>query len=450
MTGPQGMGPLRPIIDPASLPSQVEFVGATHTFATPGTTQYLNLNNIRWLPGDFCVCIATNITFGGTITPPSWMSQIYSSSSREILAGFIPTAGTSVAGDQYLLITDSGTYTGFAAAVAVYRNVSRTAPILGTVRDDIGSVGDTSGPITVSALGAAVCLASASTSSSTMNMFATTGGSTDRLSVETAADFARALRIFDKLASGSISFTDASSTITTNATILAALTAGPAGYVPGSETITYVGAGTPVYDASGTDILVNMPAGIAEGDILIAVVNNQGNNSFPLFSPETGWTALYEGGSSGHCRHIFIKRAGASEPSTATFDGLYTNSKKSICVAYRNVGAVVYHQTQGSSDALTPTYNTWAPNTVAVAIGATEFYQPISIITANGYTSRTIINQASNGGLQLADKTIATSGSAPGFPQFYKGVPDGGAGFAIGVSFLLLVPKYAYPDVVMP
>src|SRR5690606_413857 len=72
---------------------------------------------------------------------------------------------------------------------------------------------------------------------------------------------------------------------------------------------------------SGSSLVVNRPSNVAEGDILTAWIQGQGNGT-PDATPPAGWTRVgveYDGESGGRILSMFVKEATSSEPETYTF-----------------------------------------------------------------------------------------------------------------------------------
>ena len=88
---------------------------------------------------------------------------------------------------------------------------------------------------------------------------------------------------------------------------------------------TFVGAGPAAWVASDTSLTVTYPSGVQEDDTLLFFIAKSN------MLAEAGWTLF----SDGQARDFYIRRAGPSEPTTATFDTSSAGEMQGVMVAYR-------------------------------------------------------------------------------------------------------------------
>jgi hypothetical protein len=83
-------------------------------------------------------------------------------------------------------------------------------------------------------------------------------------------------------------------------------------------------ASAEAYATSGTDCVINKPTGTVQGDVMVAVINF--NSNITVTAP-SGWTTIDEddGIPSAGTALIYYKVAGASEPTTYTWQGSASN-----------------------------------------------------------------------------------------------------------------------------
>lgn len=83
---------------------------------------------------------------------------------------------------------------------------------------------------------------------------------------------------------------------------------------------------------------IDKPAGAAAGDLLVAVVGARTESAQAWASPPSGWVQVNTAAGDGYSSSVFVKRAGASEPSSYTFSGSTSATRSGVIVCYENAG----------------------------------------------------------------------------------------------------------------
>lgn len=164
---------------------------------------------------------------------------------------------------------------------------------------------------------------------------------------------------------------------------------GVKGYSSGGDTISYVAGGAGAN--AGADLVLPKPAGTVENDVMLVQIISAGNQN-----TLAGWTALISQAVAGCCSYgVYRKVAGASEPSSYTFDVAGTAVAQGTIDAYRGVS------TSTPEDAASTFDNCTANNPLAWASLTTATDNAWSVIFAgtsgglaalsdpSGYTLRT-------------------------------------------------------------
>lgn len=401
-----------------------------------------------WYPGDYAIVHARN-TNGGTLSLPSWLTRLDGGGATDnpvVAGGFIADGlefesvyfDISGSGNMMQGITigyTEGTPAARQQVVGVFRNPSG-AGATGTVLEsfDDSPANLDVGPINIVDDGMGVLIGSASqTGASTFIM----GNATALLVQENNG---RVQRVFGAGGpAAGFSFTHDGVNVAAlgvnNHFYATALAPGPLGYNP-TTTPTFVGAGADATGVGGTGTLnVPLPAGIVANDLLM-IVTHANDNAGDGFQPETGWLLLGRYNLHARDTKIFLKRAvgGGSDPTPQldSYAGNGMSNRQAKCFAYRNVGGV-----QGMGGAvgltMTPPANTRVANTMAIATVACDFFQPVGVGTANGYTTRGLLSVSGAGGLGMAEKLISSPG-APSFPVFTQ---TGGTFASVFLIYLL-------------
>lgn len=111
-------------------------------------------------------------------------------------------------------------------------------------------------------------------------------------------------------------------------------------YAGATPTIAYRATGTTFNSATnGTDFTINKPAGLADGDLLIAYLSAAGTGTLTL---PTGWTLVDSTSADGNHSLWVLKRTGlAADPSTWTVSlSATTNRRTCAVVAYSGAADV--------------------------------------------------------------------------------------------------------------
>lgn len=163
-----------------------------------------------------------------------------------------------------------------------------------------------------------------------------------------------------------------------------------------------------------TSLVVNAPATITSGNLLVAVLYWVGNATSVLSS--AGWTNVAQGGVGTQSSTVFTKTAGASEPASYTFSSTSAIFWTAIIEQWSGTPNGV-DGTPGFNAATATTSGT-APSVTATGsadiwiVGVGDDNQTISPSTPTGMTARTNVKNATSGlGLWLYDKALSSSGA---------------------------------------
>lgn len=118
--------------------------------------------------------------------------------------------------------------------------------------------------------------------------------------------------------------------------------------------------------AGVTSISLNMPSGTVQGDVMIAAIQWDGNNTATTITPPVGWALIQNiNNTSGYNLHTaaFYKIAGSSEAGPYSFGFSSSVYGTGAIITYTGVDSsgpidVSNGQTQGLSTATTTTFNT--------------------------------------------------------------------------------------------
>lgn len=152
--------------------------------------------------------------------------------------------------------------------------------------------------------------------------------------------------------------------------------------------ITFVGSSTNNTGGSGaTSLAVNLPAGTAAADVMIAQVSVVGGSGTTITAP-AGWTQIVLDNSGSAVRQgLYYRVAGAAEP--ASYAWTFSSSQRSAIgiLSYRGVDTVVPVNASSSSDAgastnvtaaavTTTSWNTQIVGFFTIARGGSSFTPP--------------------------------------------------------------------------
>jgi hypothetical protein len=146
----------------------------------------------------------------------------------------------------------------------------------------------------------------------------------------------------------------------------------------GAGAVTYQGFGEGKQSANSTTVTVLMPAGVSQGDLLIAAVATDGSTSATIAQVGGGWTLLNRGSDSGSNMTLGVwwKLAGAAEPLSYIFS--WTGNEQAYGWIMRFTGhdpttpVNTWQFQQGASTDITPpcpSVTTTVANTMIVRIG---------------------------------------------------------------------------------
>ena len=148
---------------------------------------------------------------------------------------------------------------------------------------------------------------------------------------------------------------------------------------PALAAVTLVGAST-LGGGNGTSFTVSRPAGIAVGDVLLAVVAAKEGGSARTISAPAGWTSvvLTDAGSGEFRQEVFWKAVAAGDPASDTFTTSSSGRVAIVMLAYRGVDNVSPIAAQGgqanasSSSVTAPSISPAAANTTLVGFFGTS------------------------------------------------------------------------------
>ncbi|HUZ15830.1 MAG TPA: invasin domain 3-containing protein [Gaiellaceae bacterium] len=186
-------------------------------------------------------------------------------------------------------------------------------------------------------------------------------------------------------------------------------------------------------NANATTLTINVPTGVAAGDVMIAEITDRGGTTttFPSLS---GWTNVttpvdFEGGGAHHRVALLYKIAGSSEPSSYTFSLGATNANAAgAIVAFSGVdtsGATPFDVTPGSyttcSTGCTTAVSASAITTNDPNAAVVMFAASFENLTTSSYSTTspgaltqmygTLADKSGNGTVGAAWATKATAGS---------------------------------------
>lgn len=103
-----------------------------------------------------------------------------------------------------------------------------------------------------------------------------------------------------------------------------------------SATPAYVASSSASSATGSTSLTINMPTGVAEGDLVVIFVASELTTTAQTLS---GWTLFHSdaGGTSGVYSRIFYKFMGATPDTSATITITSTNASAAVAYAIRNV-----------------------------------------------------------------------------------------------------------------
>lgn len=178
--------------------------------------------------------------------------------------------------------------------------------------------------------------------------------------------------------------------------------------------IAFVGIETSV-SSSGTSRTTNVPAGVVDGDVMLAFV--QINDAGMTINTEPGWTLVYLHTPLGITvtTALYI-RVASSEPASYTWDGWSSSRNRVTHVAYRNVDAAniidVYATTPYgvTSTVVAPSVTTTTVNTMMVVCIHVDDTSSTGVASYPGsMTERQ--NTTNVNATQIYDEPIAATGA---------------------------------------
>lgn len=202
--------------------------------------------------------------------------------------------------------------------------------------------------------------------------------------------------------------------------------------------IAIVGTATFATSAAATSRVVNKPTGVAQNDVLLAVVTHDGAADVVTAS---GWSLLqYVSGSDIHAG-IYYKIAGASEPSNYTFSTVGSHAIGASIVAYRNVylSAPIdgYSIQANAAGAAMPAPAVWSTSTQGRAVFLGGITNNSAAAPPSSYTE--LVDSGATGiRVYVAEKQLIANGST--------GIPSAtiSASFASVAAQVVLRPAFTF------
>lgn len=183
---------------------------------------------------------------------------------------------------------------------------------------------------------------------------------------------------------------------------------------PAVADITFVSSSAPTPTASSiTSITVSKPAGVVEGDVMVAIVTHKRNST--SFTAPTGWVRLDKIASSSLSLGVvaFYKAVAASEPASYTFRYRSKSAVGSVAiVAYRGVNptapiAASVTQTNSSSSTSIPTGSVSVTTTNSMAVGVYVLSSGVTSFTSPAGTSERVnVGLAGSSGLRVSTSDV--------------------------------------------
>lgn len=166
----------------------------------------------------------------------------------------------------------------------------------------------------------------------------------------------------------------------------------------------YVSNATKQNASSGTALVINKPAGTADGDLMIAVMTS---TSGETWTGDTGWTEIADQGAVPSIR-IAYKYAGASEPSSYTFTSSVGGVLSGCIVSYRyaTYDTIAGSFTTAANPLILNSITPSASQSLLIAIGARAAASS-TLGTPISMTARVTDNDATSGSYIVCDQEVA-------------------------------------------
>lgn len=137
--------------------------------------------------------------------------------------------------------------------------------------------------------------------------------------------------------------------------------------------------------------VINVPAGVVDGDILIMFMSAPANVSTPAITPPAGWTTLWDTAVSTAFRTYCAYRIASSEPTSYTWTTSVTTRPAAIMFAVEGSGvaptASNFTSATSSTSFPSPSVSTTSDETLVVALngspntGGTQSFTPDGAFT---------------------------------------------------------------------
>lgn len=193
--------------------------------------------------------------------------------------------------------------------------------------------------------------------------------------------------------------------------------------------ISFVAATTQIQN-SGTTISINKPTGVADGDLMVAVLYVQGATT-PNLTPPPGWVSRGTDTGTNTRAQVFTKIAGSSEPANYVFTSSTTISTGSGAIAaYR--GAILIGNDAFSAifstgnEVVAPSVVTAGPNAKLVA----GFMTAALGTGVAGMTNRVALDNGTRD-VAIFDQDIASAGATG--TRTYTG-SNAGFGYSLAIE----------------
>lgn len=209
-----------------------------------------------------------------------------------------------------------------------------------------------------------------------------------------------------------------------------------------APTVRSVSAGSA---ASGSALSLNLPSGVADGDILIACVAHQGGNSRNMGPSMGSWTLLSdleEPTANSNRTHVWWKVYNSTENNPASFTVVGGSDQKKaggiICISGADLPSSVdtdNEQNNASGTAVVcPSITTTVDNTLLVAFGTSS--GNLTFTPPGGYNEQWDVTSGGGGSdicCSCATSTKASAGST-GTVQFTLSASDESIGVHIAIK----------------
>lgn len=161
---------------------------------------------------------------------------------------------------------------------------------------------------------------------------------------------------------------------------------------------------------SGTQIVINKPAGVVAGDLMIAVLYVEAASQ-PVLTPPSGWSSKGAGTGTVTRGQVWTKKAGDSEPASYTWTSdLTIVAGSGAIIAYSSDGSIIEGDSVFSTDSTAPAD---APSVTTTRPNSKLFCGYMVVGLGSGVSGMTNRVALDNGNRDVAafDEDIASAGA---------------------------------------